>query len=574
MYTIGTARRGKPIGLTNIERARHIHVIGSVGTGKSKLLEYLIRQDIAAGRGLCLLDPHGTLADKIEQWCAFRGLGKLRTIHVIRPGDDSHVPGFNPLRSVPGEALSVRVDGMVAACAQAWNVRDLSETPRLEKVIRALFFALSARNLTLAEGPALLRAADPEGVRRMLTEGLPDPMFQMVWDELNGLSRRDFAEQVESTMNRLARFLASPAIRLVVGQRERAIDFRRAMDHGEVVIVNLGATTKFTYENARLLGTLIINDLFLTALGRDEATARRRPFSLYIDEAYDFLSGDIERVLDQTRKFGLHAVLAHQRLGHLKARGEGIYNAVMSITNKIVLGGLSDADAEVMTREIMRDDIDLERPKRTITMPVVTDEVPFWLEAESSSEGYSDNYAVSRSENISSQSGTSASLSETFGATGFAIGNRQSIASGTTTSEGTTTTQTTSTTEGFSRSWSKSQGRSQTLRSIREERPTTYYSLEESFHFALKKLRNLPDRAAIVKRRGERTVRVNTVEVKPLLTMPETLRRFREKSAATSPCVSTIADATAEIAERQRSMLGVSPDGVVEADFWHEEDPA
>ncbi|MEI9932661.1 MAG: type IV secretion system DNA-binding domain-containing protein [Rhizomicrobium sp.] len=114
MFEIGIASDGRRVSLTDKERARHIHILGSIGTGKSKLLEHMIRQDIAVGRGLCLLDPHGTLADKIEEWCALRGLGGIRRIHLVRPGDDRMVPGFNPLRAVPGEALSVRVDAMVA----------------------------------------------------------------------------------------------------------------------------------------------------------------------------------------------------------------------------------------------------------------------------------------------------------------------------------------------------------------------------------------------------------------------------------------------------------------------------
>lgn len=572
MFVVGTTRNGSPVGFSDIERSRHTHLIGSTGTGKSKVIEHMVRQDIIAGRGLCLLDPHGTLADKIEQWCALRGLGRLRRIHVIRPGDSDVIPGFNPLRSVPGEAMSVRVDAMVAACAQAWNVRDLSETPRLQKVIQALFYALLARGLTLAEGPALLRAHDPEGVRRALTEGLPDPIFQIVWDELNSLSRRDFAEQVESTLNRLTRFLAAPAMRLVVGQRDRTIDFRKAMDQGEVIIVNLGATLAFSYENARVLGTLLINDLFLSALGRDEATARRRPFSLYIDEAYDYLSGDVEKMLDQTRKFGLHAILAHQRLGQLKERGEGIYSAVMSITNKIVLGGLSDDDAAILAKEIMRDDIDLERPKHTITTPVVVDEVPFWLESLSSSEGQSESYTSTRSESSALHADISESTAQVFDATGSAPGNRQSLSTGIGASSGTASTTGTSQSESYARSWSSTHGRAQTLRPVREERPTAYYSLEESLHLAQLKLRNLPDQTAIVKRRGKRTVRVATVEVKKMLEMPATLRRFRTTTTAGSAYVSEVGAVMLEIETRQERILGCDRPTAAE-EFWQEEVP-
>jgi hypothetical protein len=573
MLTIGTTRRGKPLMLTDKERARHIHVMGGIGTGKSKLLEHMIRQDIVRRRGLCLLDPHGALAEPVEKWCAMYGLGRIRRVHLIKPGDNEFVPGFNPLRSVAGEDPSVRVDAMVGACAQAWGVSDMSETPRLEKILRALFFALQVRGLTLAEGPQLLRAGDPEGVRHALTNGLPDPIYQNIWNELNSLSRKDFAEHVESTHTRLTKFLASPAMRLVVGQSAHAIDFRSAMDNGEIVLVNLGAQSAFSYENARVLGTLLINDLFLTALRRDEKTAQRKPFTLYVDEAYDFLSGDIEKILDQTRKFGLHAVLAHQRVGQLKARGEGVFNAVMAGTQtKIVLGGLADEDAEIMAKEIMRGDVDLTKPKPGITAPVVVGEEPFWLESESSSEGRSTTRShtetYSTSEGVGSSTGVSDSFSQVDGQSPEQRG--RALCSGQSSSSVTTTGYSNS--NGVTDSYSSSHGRSQTLRSIREERPTHFYSLEESFHLAMLKIRNLPDRSAIVKRRGTRTIRIETIDVKPVLDVPRAVERFRTMARDKSPYVAPMSAVQAEL-DARRDRLRETPTQGESSDqeFWTEE---
>jgi len=55
-------------------------VTGSTGSGKSKFLEYLIRQDILNWRmsgecGLLLLDPHGAIYDGLMSWLA-------RTSHI------------------------------------------------------------------------------------------------------------------------------------------------------------------------------------------------------------------------------------------------------------------------------------------------------------------------------------------------------------------------------------------------------------------------------------------------------------------------------------------------------------
>jgi DNA helicase HerA-like ATPase len=51
-----------PFGLDPHERRQHLYVIGQTGTGKSTLLRNLILQDIEAGRGVGLIDPHGDLA--------------------------------------------------------------------------------------------------------------------------------------------------------------------------------------------------------------------------------------------------------------------------------------------------------------------------------------------------------------------------------------------------------------------------------------------------------------------------------------------------------------------------------
>lgn len=57
--------RTVPVRLPTDLRLRHLHVIGASGSGKSTLLVDLIVQDIEAGRGVGVLDPHGDLVDEI-----------------------------------------------------------------------------------------------------------------------------------------------------------------------------------------------------------------------------------------------------------------------------------------------------------------------------------------------------------------------------------------------------------------------------------------------------------------------------------------------------------------------------
>ncbi len=279
----------------------------------------------------------------------------------------------------------------------------------------------------------------------------------------------------------------------------------------------------------------------------------------------------MERILDQTRKFGLHAVLAHQRIGQLKERGEGIYNAVMGGTQtKIVLGGLSDDDAAIMAREIMRGDIDLESAK-SMTAPVVVDEVPFWLESTSESEGSATSRSYSESFSTTEGVGSSAGTSESYMVVDGQEMDDRTMAILASQSTSSTTTTGRSAGESFTTSQSRTVGRSQTLKAVRELRPTHYHTLEESLHLAQLKLRNLPDRAAIVKRRGKRTVRVETVEVKGVLNSKPILARFRERTSTKSPYMSPIAAARAEIEKRQADIFGTSEAPKGDEQFWSKE---
>ena len=562
---LGRTRR-KRLALNDEERSRHVHIVGASGTGKSKLIESMVRQDILAGRGLCLIDPHGTLAEATAAWCASRGFDQYRKIHVIEPGNLDWCAGFNPLRLDGQTETAVRVDAMVAACAQVWGGENTNATPLLKKCLRAVFYTLAIRNLTLAEAPIL--TSSESDLRRSLIADLPDPVFNAVWRDFDALSRREFYDQFSSTNNRLLEVLSSPVVRRIVGQRERALDLRAVMDAGEIVIVNLAPKGVLSADNGRLLGTLLTSELFLQAVRRDEATARQRPFTLYIDECYDYLTSDIERMLDQTRKFGLHLVLSHQRLGQLRDRSEAIYNGVMAGgQTKIVFGGLTDDDAAIMAREVLRTSFNLEQPKHVLDKPVVVDEVPFWLESESESETWATIRTTGDSYQYGSSSGGSDGLSETYDLQGNVTGRSSSAGSSGGSSEGWGSSSSESTSQGGGRT----SGRSQTLKPVRVTMPTAVHSLEEATHLAIIKLRELPNRAAIVRRRGKPPVRIRTPEIKPALASDDGVNRFLNRTRAGSPYLSVMADADAEISDRSKIMGVVVPESTEDGSaFWTE----
>ena len=78
------------------DRLRHTYVIGATGTGKSTLLLNLMVQDVEAGRGLGLLDPHGDLADDLPARIPKR---RHKDVVVFDPADTEFPIAFNVLHA-------------------------------------------------------------------------------------------------------------------------------------------------------------------------------------------------------------------------------------------------------------------------------------------------------------------------------------------------------------------------------------------------------------------------------------------------------------------------------------------
>lgn len=368
---LATTPAGKKVTLAQGERSTHLHVLGASGSGKSRFLEHLIMQDIRAERGVCVLDPHGTLYDRLARRLSSDRIDPER-VHLFQPANQDWTFGFNPL-GFGAENQARRefsVKATTRAIGQVWGGPDFSQTPRLRRRLLAVIGALADLNLPLPEAKQLLVAVDPTGRRSELIARIRNPVLRKEWEEVERYRPRDFNEQFESTINRLGEFINSAIIARMLAQSERAIDFAGIMDRSEVLLVDLsshGAT--FSGSDSEMLGRLLVNDLYLKCKDR---TPDDPPFYLYIDECHLYLNSDIEDILFQARKWGLHLVLAHQDLSQLKKAGDSVYGAVMSAAQtKIVFQMGSMEDAKTLAFERMHGEVDYEKLKGITRKEVV-----------------------------------------------------------------------------------------------------------------------------------------------------------------------------------------------------------
>ena len=552
---VGIGKGGERLTLTALDRSTHMHVLGASGRGKSKFLENLIRQDIEHRHGLCLIDPHGTLYEEIVAWCASKRLGGRRKIHLIDPHDTEWTVGFDPFRcdTSDPELLSVTVDAAVEACAQVWGGEDTNKTPMLKKCLRAVFYALAATGRPFADAFALTTTRDPDKFRDKVTEKLDDPVFQRLWDDFRGLKEREFAETFSSTVSRLVEFLTSPTIRRMLSQKENTLDLRRCMEEGDIILVSLKAT-KISRANARLIGTLLTNALFTTAGQRSEKEAKRRPFYLYMDECYRFMTSDIESMLDETRKFGLHVILAHQHLEQLRKYGDHVFNAVMTnAQTRVIFGGLSETDAEFMAKEALRETFDYNVSKALLEKPTVIGYERILMRSTSRSISESETEGNSTSESEASSASSSTTTSQSYDPWGLPMpGYSQAEAAGKVVGTNTGQGRSQARTKGYS----ETEGYSEALSPIFEILPTAVEGQEEIMNRAILRLRKLNRGLFIFTRPYADPVLTSAPRIEPPTIRPSRVLEFKTLALTASPFVT----------ERKQTDASSAPADVVEED--------
>ena len=543
---IGTVQPGK-LKLHDDMRRTHMHVLGISQQGKSYFLEQMIRQDILSGNGVCVIDPHGELYDNVVRWIVANGLHETRTVHLLNPSDDQYTFGFNPLCVDNGVDLSTRVEGMVDACEMVWKERDGTSRPRLAKCLLATYYALAKWNLSLAEALVLVNAHKRE-VRKKLTSALENSEIESVWREFDeALSLKQFAEYFESSVSRLLPFIANPRIKQIVGQTENLLNFRKCMDKGHIVLVNLARSGKLSHQSSQLLGALLFNDMYNTAFGRDISVEKPRPFYCYVDECARYLTPDVAASLDETAKFGLHLILSHQGLDQLQEHGDTFARAIMRGAQTKVIFRVNDEDtAEAMSKHLFRKEFNLERPKHIMDKPVTVGYRPIWLTSESDSVTH-----ISGTGSVEmSVSGSGTGLTQVYGADGVSAPSytessvdMNSSGSGTSSFEASGTGSTT--------------GRHEAMEPILEERPTQLYSLEELIHEGMVALLSLPKRHAFIYGPAQKPIRFSTLDIRAGLTFEDEVKRvtplINDASSAVSlrsvvqTAITRRADAVAEI---------------------------
>jgi hypothetical protein len=300
----------RPFAIDAETRRRHLHVVGQTGAGKSTLFANLLAQDLATGRGVGLIDPHGSLAEAALGHVPSQ---RAHELVYLDPADTERPIGFNVLDGVKPDQHAVAADGIVAAFHHVWPD---SWGPRLEYLLTHALRALLANpGSTLLGVPRLFT---DDGYRARILGHVRDPVLRAFWrNEWDSYDARFRSEATSPILNKLGKVLADNRLRNIVAQPKSTIDLRRIMDEGRILIVNL-AKGPLGEGTAHLLGALISTAMATAALSRaDTPEQERRPFYLYADEFQNYASAGFAVILSEARKYALALTLGHQYLGQL-----------------------------------------------------------------------------------------------------------------------------------------------------------------------------------------------------------------------------------------------------------------
>lgn len=232
---VGAGRPPRPVRFTPADRTRHCYILGATGTGKSTLLYNLLVQDIEAGVGVCLLDPHG---DLYRQVLAAVPPHRLKDVILVEPGDAERAVGINFLEC-GGPHPQVRMNFITNELIRIFHrLYDLTITGGLifEQYMRNALLLVMDNEIaggTLMDVPLLF---EDERYRKELLEHCRNPYTVNFWrkqaEPASGdSSLKNMAPYITSKLNQ---FTSNALLRPIIGQARSTVDFRACLDEGRI----------------------------------------------------------------------------------------------------------------------------------------------------------------------------------------------------------------------------------------------------------------------------------------------------------------------------------------------------
>ena len=352
---------------------RHAVVIGKSGSGKSELLKLVILalkskwiRFVQRKRTVIVLDPHGEVVQECAKNTFFvreaesaLAAGKKPDVLLISPALRSgYLPTLNPF-DLRGKFVSFRMaevlaQHLTAAFSTMLSRGDLKLSFNMQTLLTPLFTVLLSMSASRKRTPLTLFDLEQfldderngkfleyahknfrhEGLGQFFRSTFHTPLFRTT----------KFALRVK-----LSRLLTSRLFVQLLARPWSTWNLEWCMKSGKTVLIDasqsvLGREVSEIY--GRTITALVQSYAFLRNPSRFHI-----PVFFLMDEAASFITADIETILTQARKYGLHLLLAMQMV---KQGGisSGLHDTIMGNTALKILGHSGHRSKKMLSDEM------------------------------------------------------------------------------------------------------------------------------------------------------------------------------------------------------------------------------
>jgi len=313
--------------------------------GKSVLLQDMAIQDIRAGYGVCIIDPHGDLIDDVIKYIPPE---RAEEVVYFDPSETDRPMGLNLLEAYTEDQKHFLTTSIINLMYKLYDPQRTGIIgPRFEHAIRnGMLTVMSEPGATFVEVVRVLQ--DPKYVQEILPK-VTDPIVRRYWtDQIAQTSDFHKSEVLDYIVSKFGRFVTNKTMRNIIGQSKSAFDFRKIMDEGKILLINL-SKGKLGEENSNFLGLVLIPKILVAAMSRQEIPEpKRRDFYLYVDEFQNFATPDFATILSEARKYHLNLTVANQFIGQME---EEVKNAVFGNVGTLITFRVGVTDASYLAHE-------------------------------------------------------------------------------------------------------------------------------------------------------------------------------------------------------------------------------
>lgn len=329
-------------GVKRIDRRRHLYIIGKSGMGKSKLLELMMRQDIAYQHGFCLMDPHGDVIDAMLDFIPEERIGDVCMVNLA---DAEFSVSFNPLSNVDPSFKHQLTQGFIEVMEKQFGE---NWTPRLEHLFRFACLALLDYPHATMWGMIML-LNNPE-YRQQVVSYIQDDMVKHFWEtEFLDWPLKFSTDGIIPLVDKLGRLFSNPLLRNIFSQEENKVNLEQLMNNGKIILINL-SKGMLGEENASFFGSMFIAKIKQAGMARAALPERdRKDFHLYIDEFHDLVTKTFENLFFEARKYGFCLTMAHQYMSQLSTT---VRSAVLGNVGSLFIFRVGGQDAVELEAEM------------------------------------------------------------------------------------------------------------------------------------------------------------------------------------------------------------------------------